>query len=175
MRRDRGIMFQRHCEPTGRANARPMTGSAKQSIFLFAALWIASLTLAMTASAIRNRPRSSSPGAASRHCLAHNWIAKATTRHRAHADSCRAAAPFDRVSISDQQPFRPGSLPASDHGSASRIQEASPPGVSHTAYRPPLFFPVVFRRRYHAQRGNSFRRLSTKVNLWPGGNTARHG
>src|SRR5258708_15419848 len=24
--------FQRHCEPTGRANARPMTGSAKQSI-----------------------------------------------------------------------------------------------------------------------------------------------
>jgi hypothetical protein len=22
----------RHCEPTGRANARPMTGSAKQSI-----------------------------------------------------------------------------------------------------------------------------------------------
>src|ERR1700716_4394090 len=24
----------RHCEPTGRANARPMTGSAKQSIFL---------------------------------------------------------------------------------------------------------------------------------------------
>jgi hypothetical protein len=29
------IQFQsypRHCEPTGRANARPMTGSAKQSI-----------------------------------------------------------------------------------------------------------------------------------------------
>src|ERR1700731_3089307 len=25
-------MSQRHCEPTGRANARPMTGSAKQSI-----------------------------------------------------------------------------------------------------------------------------------------------
>src|SRR5437762_2850257 len=24
----------RHCEPTGRANARPMTGSAKQSILL---------------------------------------------------------------------------------------------------------------------------------------------
>jgi hypothetical protein len=23
----------RHCEPTGRANARPMTGSAKQSIY----------------------------------------------------------------------------------------------------------------------------------------------
>jgi hypothetical protein len=23
---------RRHCEPTGRANARPMTGSAKQSI-----------------------------------------------------------------------------------------------------------------------------------------------
>jgi hypothetical protein len=26
------LLFQRHCEPTGRANARPMTGSAKQSI-----------------------------------------------------------------------------------------------------------------------------------------------
>src|SRR6185437_2524831 len=25
--------MRRHCEPTGRANARPMTGSAKQSIF----------------------------------------------------------------------------------------------------------------------------------------------
>src|SRR6266403_4375935 len=25
-------MLPRHCEPTGRANARPMTGSAKQSI-----------------------------------------------------------------------------------------------------------------------------------------------
>ena len=25
-------MSRRHCEPTGRANARPMTGSAKQSI-----------------------------------------------------------------------------------------------------------------------------------------------
>src|SRR5882757_8356603 len=25
-------LFIRHCEPTGRANARPMTGSAKQSI-----------------------------------------------------------------------------------------------------------------------------------------------
>jgi hypothetical protein len=24
--------YHRHCEPTGRANARPMTGSAKQSI-----------------------------------------------------------------------------------------------------------------------------------------------
>jgi len=24
--------LSRHCEPTGRANARPMTGSAKQSI-----------------------------------------------------------------------------------------------------------------------------------------------
>jgi hypothetical protein len=29
----RPIQLQdRHCEPTGRANARPMTGSAKQSI-----------------------------------------------------------------------------------------------------------------------------------------------
>jgi hypothetical protein len=31
-------MSHRHCEPTGRANARPMTGSAKQPSFLFAAL-----------------------------------------------------------------------------------------------------------------------------------------
>jgi hypothetical protein len=40
----------RHCEPTDRANARPMTGSAKQSIPLFAELWIASSQelLAMT-------------------------------------------------------------------------------------------------------------------------------
>ena len=28
--------MDRHCEPTGRANARPMTGSAKQSSFRFA-------------------------------------------------------------------------------------------------------------------------------------------
>jgi hypothetical protein len=27
-----GMWPHRHCEPTGRANARPMTGSAKQSI-----------------------------------------------------------------------------------------------------------------------------------------------
>ena len=33
----------RHCEPTGRANARPMTGSAKQSTSPRAVLWIASL------------------------------------------------------------------------------------------------------------------------------------
>jgi hypothetical protein len=26
-------LYQRHCGPTGRANARPMTGSAKQSNF----------------------------------------------------------------------------------------------------------------------------------------------
>jgi hypothetical protein len=31
-RRDRGLISWRHCEPPGRANARPMTGSAKQSI-----------------------------------------------------------------------------------------------------------------------------------------------
>src|SRR5713101_7165586 len=31
-RRGRERVFSRHCEPTGRANARPMTGSAKQSI-----------------------------------------------------------------------------------------------------------------------------------------------
>src|SRR6202166_4380087 len=30
--RECGGAFGRHCEPTGRANARPMTGSAKQSI-----------------------------------------------------------------------------------------------------------------------------------------------
>ena len=29
--RRRTAAFPRHCEPTGRANARPMTGSAKQS------------------------------------------------------------------------------------------------------------------------------------------------
>jgi hypothetical protein len=28
-------IYQRHCEPTGRANARPMTGSAKQSTLSF--------------------------------------------------------------------------------------------------------------------------------------------
>jgi hypothetical protein len=33
--RDREAAFERHCEPTGRANARPMTGSAKQSILSF--------------------------------------------------------------------------------------------------------------------------------------------
>jgi hypothetical protein len=32
----------RHCEPTGRANARPMTGSAKQSMDA-GSVWIASL------------------------------------------------------------------------------------------------------------------------------------
>jgi hypothetical protein len=44
-------MFPRLCEPTGRANARPMTGSAKQSTYPLAALWIASsqALLAMTA------------------------------------------------------------------------------------------------------------------------------
>ena len=34
--------FSRHCEPTGRANARPMTGSAKQSIPQRGDRWIAS-------------------------------------------------------------------------------------------------------------------------------------
>ena len=46
--------FLRHCEPTGRANARPMTGSAKQSI-LFASrtIWIASaFALRATADAV---------------------------------------------------------------------------------------------------------------------------
>jgi hypothetical protein len=39
-------LFHRHCEePTGRANARPMTGSAtKQSIVRRTRFWIASLT-----------------------------------------------------------------------------------------------------------------------------------
>src|SRR2546423_6782366 len=32
MRRENAKLFPRHCEPTGRANARPMTGSAKQSM-----------------------------------------------------------------------------------------------------------------------------------------------
>src|SRR5260221_9027712 len=36
------ILIHRHCEPTGRANARPMTGSAKQSTALRNAVWIAS-------------------------------------------------------------------------------------------------------------------------------------
>jgi len=31
---DLGAHTNRHCEPTGRANARPMTGSAKQSMLL---------------------------------------------------------------------------------------------------------------------------------------------
>jgi hypothetical protein len=30
--KQRTTVVERHCEPTGRANARPMTGSAKQSI-----------------------------------------------------------------------------------------------------------------------------------------------
>jgi hypothetical protein len=32
------LTYLRHCEPTGRANARPMTGSAKQSSFTKAKL-----------------------------------------------------------------------------------------------------------------------------------------
>jgi hypothetical protein len=35
-------VYLRHCEPTGRANARPMTGSAKQSMSQHAETWIAS-------------------------------------------------------------------------------------------------------------------------------------
>jgi len=48
--RERECMRHRHCEPTGRANARPMIGSAKQSIPQLGERWIAlSLTLlAMT-------------------------------------------------------------------------------------------------------------------------------
>jgi hypothetical protein len=51
---------ERHCEPTGRANARPMTGSAKQSILSFCCCmdcFVASL-LAMTANTdTRSRSR----------------------------------------------------------------------------------------------------------------------
>ncbi|MGH6705086.1 MAG: hypothetical protein ACRECG_17025 [Bradyrhizobium sp.] len=45
----------RHCEPTGRANARLMTGSAKQSMARQAEAWIASslALLAMTRTAIQ--------------------------------------------------------------------------------------------------------------------------
>ena len=53
-------MRHRHCEPTGRANARPMTGSAKQSIVKAAGrrvdCFVAAL-LAMTALQIQIRPR----------------------------------------------------------------------------------------------------------------------
>jgi len=51
--------FRRHCEkPTGRANARPMTGSATtQSSFLPATRWIASLALAMTISLLWSSSR----------------------------------------------------------------------------------------------------------------------
>jgi hypothetical protein len=42
------IAIFRHCEPTGRANARPMTGSAKQSILLSVAAMDCFASLAMT-------------------------------------------------------------------------------------------------------------------------------
>jgi hypothetical protein len=44
------VSLIRYCEPPGRANARPMTDSTKQSIFLRIKLWIASSQelLAMT-------------------------------------------------------------------------------------------------------------------------------
>jgi hypothetical protein len=58
-------VYPRHCEePTGRANARPMTGSATTASAealrakaeaihsFFAVRWIASLTLAMTVLAV---------------------------------------------------------------------------------------------------------------------------
>src|SRR5689334_24925791 len=50
-------MFSRHCEPPGRANARPMTGSAKQSILPLAAAWIASslALFAMTRRGVASR------------------------------------------------------------------------------------------------------------------------
>jgi hypothetical protein len=37
-----GVVKIRHCEPTGRANARPMTGSAKESKEPHKEEWIAS-------------------------------------------------------------------------------------------------------------------------------------
>src|SRR5258706_7058388 len=45
-----GRMIPCHCEPPGRANARPMTGSAKQSTLRQTERWIASsqVLLAMT-------------------------------------------------------------------------------------------------------------------------------
>jgi len=59
--RECGGAFGRHCEPTGRANARPMTGSAKQSISprkermdCFAAL---AMTWRVSATLCRRRPQ----------------------------------------------------------------------------------------------------------------------
>jgi hypothetical protein len=49
------LLHPRHCEPPGRANARPMTGSAKQSIFPFAGVWIAS-SLSLLAMTGEKRP-----------------------------------------------------------------------------------------------------------------------
>jgi hypothetical protein len=43
----------RHCEPTGRANARPMTGSAKQSSIWDRKEWIASSQVLPCANASR--------------------------------------------------------------------------------------------------------------------------
>src|SRR5712691_6960092 len=55
---------RRHCEPTGRANARPMTGSAKQSILprkermdCFAALAMTWRRLAVTSNTFTTSPR----------------------------------------------------------------------------------------------------------------------
>src|SRR5205085_11475690 len=45
-------LSSRHCEPTGRANARPMTGSAKQSTLRFVAMDCFA-ALAMMVSALR--------------------------------------------------------------------------------------------------------------------------
>jgi hypothetical protein len=44
----------RHCEPTGRANARPMTGSAKQSTLPF--LLLPDLELLQRASHLSDEP-----------------------------------------------------------------------------------------------------------------------
>src|SRR2546422_2562574 len=52
-RRHSTVIIRRHCEPTGRANARPMTGSAKQSILPVRQTKLdcfVALLLAMTAS-----------------------------------------------------------------------------------------------------------------------------
>src|SRR6266704_6361444 len=55
-RRGRKRAFSRHCEPTGRANARPMAGSAKQSILSLRGKMDCFAALAMTAGAMTMRP-----------------------------------------------------------------------------------------------------------------------
>src|SRR5438132_1678132 len=60
----------RHCEPPGRANARPMTGSAKQSMARHAEIWIASsqVLLAMTVDTVSRSLGTMRPRFASNFC-----------------------------------------------------------------------------------------------------------